>query len=231
MMKKRDINCKKMISEAVGSLKTANSYLVLGPVEEIYKSLVGDINSLDLSTAAPDQKNGSISIKNIRNLISEVYNSPNGKYRLAVVMEADRLNHASSNALLKTLEEPPERTKIVLLSETDQLLDTIKSRCRLIDLRGQIKTNNTDDNEDVEKILNGNINDAFNIVEEVVKKESEDKFMYDLQMYAYRKMLNKKEVIWSKKLGKIIEIREDIKKNANKKMALENLMIHLIKNK
>lgn len=53
--------------------------------------------------------------------------------KVFVVEEADLMNAHAQNALLKTLEEPIGKTLIILLAEAaDQLLPTIRSRCRLI---------------------------------------------------------------------------------------------------
>jgi DNA polymerase III subunit delta' len=56
-----------------------------------------------------------------------------GRVRFFIVENADTLNEASSNALLKTLEEIPPTSHIVLLtSKLAKLLPTIKSRCQII---------------------------------------------------------------------------------------------------
>mgnify|MGYP003300285927 FL=1 len=53
--------------------------------------------------------------------------------RIYIINQADKLNVASSNALLKFLEEPvPNRYAIILTSNHNRLLDTINSRCQLI---------------------------------------------------------------------------------------------------
>ena len=58
-----------------------------------------------------------------------------GGWKAGVIVSADRLNDASSNAFLKTLEEPPEKTLFLLLTDAPQyLLPTIISRCQRIDL-------------------------------------------------------------------------------------------------
>lgn len=55
------------------------------------------------------------------------YSSP---YKIYIIQEAERLNEATQNALLKTLEEPPEYAVILLLtSNISELLPTIQSRC------------------------------------------------------------------------------------------------------
>ena len=59
-----------------------------------------------------------------------------GGWRLCVVDSADELALASSNKLLKILEEPPARSMLILVSHAPgRLLPTIRSRCRRLDLR------------------------------------------------------------------------------------------------
>jgi DNA polymerase-3 subunit delta' len=53
--------------------------------------------------------------------------------RVFIIDDAEKMNDAASNALLKTLEEPPETTYIILLtSRPDSLLSTIRSRCQMV---------------------------------------------------------------------------------------------------
>jgi DNA polymerase-3 subunit delta' len=57
--------------------------------------------------------------------------------RVVLIEPADSLNQAASNALLKILEGPPENTLFILLSsQIQKLIATIRSRCQLLDLRG-----------------------------------------------------------------------------------------------
>jgi DNA polymerase-3 subunit delta' len=61
------------------------------------------------------------------------YRPYEGKARLFLIEDADKLNDASANALLKVLEEPPETSHILLLtSRPAMLLPTIRSRCQMI---------------------------------------------------------------------------------------------------
>lgn len=54
-----------------------------------------------------------------------------GGWRILIVDAADDLNAASANALLKTLEEPPERALFLIIAhQPERLLPTIRSRCR-----------------------------------------------------------------------------------------------------
>lgn len=59
-----------------------------------------------------------------------------GKKKVAVINNAQHLNQQSSNALLKSLEEPPDSCVIILISNSRQLLPTILSRCQLFNFSG-----------------------------------------------------------------------------------------------
>ncbi len=74
----------------------------------------------------------SISVEEARALPEFFSKSPSmARYRVAIVDAADDLNPNSANALLKTLEEPPERGVLLLVAHSPaRLLVTIRSRCR-----------------------------------------------------------------------------------------------------
>ena len=73
-----------------------------------------------------------------KDLLSERVNflqlrQPEGIVKFLLIDDAANLNISSSNMLLKTIEEPPENTIIILItSRIDNILPTIKSRCQLI---------------------------------------------------------------------------------------------------
>jgi DNA polymerase-3 subunit delta' len=59
-----------------------------------------------------------------------------GRWQVVIVEDADRLNDHSANALLKSIEEPPARTVWLLCAPTvEDVLPTIRSRCRTLVLR------------------------------------------------------------------------------------------------
>jgi DNA polymerase-3 subunit delta' len=69
-------------------------------------------------------------------VIPEAARSPfEASYKVFVIEEAERMNPAAQNALLKTLEEPQPDTMFVLISDREEdLLETIRSRCRTVRL-------------------------------------------------------------------------------------------------
>lgn len=73
-----------------------------------------------------------ISVNDIREqLVSNVGIKPySSEYKIFIVNDAELMNEAAQNALLKTLEEPPDYAVILLLSASeDMLLQTVRSRC------------------------------------------------------------------------------------------------------
>jgi DNA polymerase-3 subunit delta' len=67
-------------------------------------------------------------------VIPEANRSPfEGERKVFIIEEAERMNPAAQNSLLKTLEEPQPDTVFILISDREEeLLDTIRSRCRVV---------------------------------------------------------------------------------------------------
>src|SRR3984957_1617563 len=91
----------------------------------------------DLVVLQPIEESKQIRIEQIRELSDELaLTSHQGSYKVAVVTPADTLNRFAANALLKTLEEPPARTLIMLVvTQPSRLPATILSRCQRIKVR------------------------------------------------------------------------------------------------
>ena len=80
----------------------------------------------------PDSRD--VRICQVRGLIESVSRYPfEGRSRVILIEPADRMGIEAANTLLKTLEEPPPATVLVLISAAPEaLLDTIRSRCRTL---------------------------------------------------------------------------------------------------
>lgn len=85
----------------------------------------------DLFHLRPTGKTRRIEVGATRSLIANLHRSASqGAHKIALVHEADRMKKEASNAFLKTLEEPPSGTFILLLTTRPySLLSTIRSRC------------------------------------------------------------------------------------------------------
>lgn len=82
----------------------------------------------------PETEGKAIKIDQIRDLIQVLSLSPHfGGYRLVLISPAEQMNLAAANSLLKTLEEPRDKTLIMLVtSQLSRLPATIRSRCQML---------------------------------------------------------------------------------------------------
>jgi DNA polymerase III subunit delta' len=90
----------------------------------------------DVFWLEPESKRREILIDPVRDLNKKIATTTYfGGWKAALIIDSDRFNAAAANAFLKTLEEPPARTLLLLLSEhPDEMLATIRSRCHYIAL-------------------------------------------------------------------------------------------------
>jgi DNA polymerase-3 subunit delta' len=95
-------------------------------------------NHADVHWVRPESKSRIISVDQMRELMQQIYLKPTeAEWKVAVVVAADRLNVSAANAFLKTLEEPPSRSVIILTTtEPDRILETIESRCLRLNFGG-----------------------------------------------------------------------------------------------
>ena len=93
----------------------------------------------DVFWVRPESKSRVITINQMRDLMQTVHLKPTyAIWKVAVVVAADRLNVQAANAFLKTLEEPPANSILILLTtEPQQMLETILSRCLRLNFTGE----------------------------------------------------------------------------------------------
>ena len=102
-----------------------------------------DVRTVSLATQATEggakreSKNTSLSIETVRALASDLSLRPlEGRWRVAIVEDAETMQESAANAFLKTLEEPPSFAVIILIvPELGATLPTIRSRCQAVEVR------------------------------------------------------------------------------------------------
>lgn len=98
-------------------------------------STLDDLRGRGAVVIEPEGKVRQIKVDTMREAEQMLRLTSQSRVKLCVISDADRLNPSSSNCFLKTLEEPPPNTLILLLTRApEQLLDTIRSRCVRIPL-------------------------------------------------------------------------------------------------
>ena len=91
-------------------------------------------NHPDLFMIEPEGDGGQIKVSAIRQLEESLSYKPfEGQWKIAIIDNTDRMNTAASNAFLKTLEEPSQKSLLILISSRpDTMLTTIRSRCQRV---------------------------------------------------------------------------------------------------
>ena len=139
-----------LIENALDQGRPAHGYLIVGDVrgealrltERVLERLFGpehvqDRAHPDIHWLLPESKSRVIPVDVMRERLVDpmAETSFSGGWKAGVLMSADRMEQASANAFLKTLEEPPSKTIFFLLTDSpDGILPTIVSRCQRIDV-------------------------------------------------------------------------------------------------
>jgi DNA polymerase-3 subunit delta' len=158
------------LSRAYEHGRLAHAYLISGPPGSGKRGLASDLSNLVTGTRAPDifasqppgiylaepeSKSRRIVIDQVRGLEHALQmRSTNGNRKVAIVSEADRLQPQAANAFLKTLEEPPNDSLLLLLSSMPEVLpDTILSRCIAVPLAAEEKAEPSAAEEELVELL------------------------------------------------------------------------------
>lgn len=93
----------------------------------------------DIHWIRPESKSRIVSVDQMRELMQQMQLKANdAEHKVAVIVGADRLNAQAANAFLKTLEEPPAKSVLILLTtEPGRILETIISRCLRLNFGGE----------------------------------------------------------------------------------------------
>ena len=89
-------------------------------------------------TLGVQNKQGEIRVEDAESILKSLaLKSYEGGYKVIIIWMADKMNIASSNKLLKLLEEPTDKTLFILISENEEdIIQTIRSRCQVLHFNG-----------------------------------------------------------------------------------------------
>src|SRR5512133_2495564 len=150
--------------------RLAHAYVITGAPGSGKELLAAELASLVTGTATkdvfsakarevfiarPESKSRRIVTAQIRALEHALQmRAADGRRKVAIVPDADRLQTAAANAFLKTLEEPPKDSLLLLLSALPEALpETILSRCISIPLASDGDTHSRKEEEKLAKLL------------------------------------------------------------------------------
>lgn len=162
-----------------------------------------------------DETEKSIKTETIKQMVKDVYEKPiKSMKKIYIINDSEKMTKEAQNSLLKTLEEPPEYIVIILVTSNDNLLlNTIKSRCTIIkfndlsnsEIEEVLKTKSIDFNESILELANGSAKNALSMVGEEEKFETIKQIFTNIEKINIIDLLNKKDVIFKDK-DKIYEI-------------------------
>lgn len=255
---------KKILEDIIIKNKVANAYMFIGQesigkflfAKEFAKAILclnenkpcnkcksclelDNSNNPDLTIIEPDGNN--VKIEQIRELNRKVVEKPIvSNKKVYIINDGQNITKEAQNALLKTLEEPPEYVTIILITTSESaFLPTIKSRCTKINFNKlakeemlkilKSKYNYQNIADMVYKTSSGSINKSIQIIERQSEFENINKVFSDLENISIIDLINSKEEVFKEKeeinntLDYIITIFFDKIKSNNKYIGCINI--------
>ena len=225
---------KKLLEDIITKNKIANAYMFIGQesigkflfAKEFAKAILclnenkpcnkcksclelENSNNPDLTIIEPDGNN--VKIEQIRELNKKVVEKPIvSTKKVYIINDGQNITKEAQNALLKTLEEPPEYVTIILITTSESaFLPTIKSRCTKINFNKLTKEemlnilknkyNYQNIADIVYKISNGSINKSIQVIERQSEFETINKTFSNLENTNIIDLINSKEEIFKDK--------------------------------
>lgn len=137
-----------------------------------------------------NEEGETIKINTVREMIQTVYEKPIlSNKKIYIINDCDKMTKEAQNSLLKTLEEPPEYIVMILIaSNSDMILNTIKSRCTKIvfdklkeneirEILSDIEFKNTEISKNMYDFFDGSIGKALQILEKKEQYENLENFV------------------------------------------------------
>lgn len=126
----KTLNCQNPIQQNGATIDCCDGCLSCRKIENSIHA--------DLHWMRPESKSRIITVEQMRDLMQQIQLKPaEAEFKVAVITAADRLNVQAANAFLKTLEEPPSKSVLILLTiEPQRILETILSRCLRLNFSG-----------------------------------------------------------------------------------------------
>lgn len=184
------------------------------------------------------EKQKEYHIDAVRGLIrSSTLTPAESKWKIFVIEGAELLSLESANALLKALEEPtPFSCWILLASNSERILPTVRSRCRKILFCSKDSNEHEKDFPEIKQLAQSFLEgrkEPLKIASDLLKEKKEkgkgqvESFLEILAMHYSDKLYEKPTEKTANELFQILQAREDLKKNANPQFVLDALLTEL----
>lgn len=171
----------------------------------------------------------AIGIADVREIQKKLYLKPFKSEIKGILIDASSgITTESQNALLKTLEEAPQDTIIIMLAANiEEILPTIISRCKILNLDSSKE--NKVEQKDLEILLKGKLSEKMKLAQDLSKDKNAALDFLEDSIISFRKNLlnspNENLLNATKTLQKYYSIAKST--NVNLRLLLENLFINL----
>ena len=210
---------KNTLKKSIETNQITHSYLMIGIpgigkkliAKEYSKEILGRdiLNNPDFLCIQPD--GNSIKIEQIRQLQKEIQEKPIiSNKKVYIIDDADFMTKEAQNCLLKTLEEPPEFAVIILIgSNENSFLPTIKSRCMILHFRElydseiieylQKEYNEQNVTQSMLDIAGGSIGRAISLKDKQEQYQKVEAIIKDLEKKDLIDIIQESEVLYKSK--------------------------------
>jgi len=220
------------IKKDIESQNISHAYLLIGSDQAEQKEAVDYlIRSLDCARddileVRPEDasgKRGEIKAQAIKEFVRQISLTPRGVYRIGLIYGADKLNLSSANMLLKTLEEPPKYAIVILSAESESIIETIKSRCRIIKGSGDLSSGQNI--VSLDDLKNQDLKDLFASIEEQTKSGNTENLLDAIEHQVHAELLRNPRPALGELVLECEKSKKRIKNNANPRLVLEVLVL------
>ncbi len=166
-----------------------------------------------------ENQQGEIRVQEAAEILKKLsLKSYEGGFKVSIIWGADKMNTECSNKLLKLIEEPPNKTLLILVAETEEdILQTIRSRCQILQfpplgekviVDALVEKENLSEAEalKIAHRANGNYNDALHLLHQDNDDDQFEKWFISWVRTAFKAKGNKasiRELIdWSEEIAK-----------------------------
>ncbi len=191
-----------------------HAFLVIGEADNYINSLFG--KKIDFGLSGIDDVRELNSFTKLK--ISEE--------TIIVVKDFDKATEETQNAFLKALEEPQEKLKYVLtVQNIDKVLQTIVSRCEVVDVCSMPNAVSSEDREKTEKFTNLPIGEKLKITSKINKREEAVEFVKNLILVNHGIFLKNPEMM--NFLSNANRTLMNLEANGNVQLQLTNFVVGL----
>ena len=189
------------------------------------------------------------SVDDARDIINNVHYLPtSGKYKIYIIDEVHMLSPNAFNALLKTLEEPPEHVIFIFATtEPHKLLGTVLSRCQRFDFRNaslkdlvthlkmigeseSIKVENEKVYQQIAKLGSGSVRDTLSLLDQVLSFSTDNVITEEVlaNSLGLAKTTSIAELTTALLLGEVKSVSNNYRKLIHENIQLKNIVTSLL---